>query len=338
MHNVNDDRKVQSEELPRSWLGWLNGKLGMICMSPVHALDWLRMWWFHTLDMRTFASEQRRLKIHDVMSRLDNDQLPWTMDTAFYAICGGAVVLIENRIRTLSPWAIENLAAYDPKCLLPLQRAVLQDPSKASGLAKFITCAQAFWFCSQCIARLSQNMAISLLELNTFAHCISAFFIYVFWWSKPYDVATHVYITTYDLNTHMRSRNMGKEMFSSIDWAIAGFWRPLVMILTFLIYGAMHSLAWQYHFPTDAEGITWRCASVATASSGLILLLTIFRGSDWAIYHGHADSLLHLVVYLLGFVAVAARSFLIFESFRALPNSPASIYEIPKWTAYIPHI
>ena len=37
-------------------------------------------------------------------------------------------------------------------------------------------------------------MAISLLELNTFAHCISAFFIYIFWWHKPYSVATHVYI------------------------------------------------------------------------------------------------------------------------------------------------
>lgn len=41
--------------------------------------------------------------------------------------------------------------------LLPLQRAVLQDPSKASGLAKLITCAQALWFYSQCIARLRQD-------------------------------------------------------------------------------------------------------------------------------------------------------------------------------------
>jgi hypothetical protein len=193
-------------------------------------------------------------------------------------------------------------------------------------------------------------MAISLLELNTFAHCISAFFIYLFWWHKPYDVTTHVYldgINLYgmDYDEYMRSRsdNMAREMFSSIDWRWAGIFRPLTMVLTFLVYGAIHSLAWEYRFPTPAERIIWRCASVAAASSGLILLVTILRGS---LYYGYWEStwkasarkFLHVVVYFLYFVAIAARSFLVFESFRALPNSPASIYEVPRWTAYVPHI
>jgi hypothetical protein len=131
-----------------------------------------------------------------VVSLLDKDQLPWDTGTAFYALRGGGILLMDDRIRVSAWLDIQELAKTDPKCLLPLQRAVLQDPSKASGLAKFLTCAQALWFCAQCVARLSRNMAISLLELNTFAHCISAFFIYVFWWHKPYDVATHVYIVS----------------------------------------------------------------------------------------------------------------------------------------------
>jgi hypothetical protein len=57
-----------------------------------------------------------------------------------------------------------------------------------------VTCVQAAWFCSQCIARMSSGLAISLLELNTFAHCVSAFFIYGFWWHKPYDVTSHTFI------------------------------------------------------------------------------------------------------------------------------------------------
>ena len=193
---------------------------------------------------------------------MERDELPWAMDTAFYALSGGGIKLFEGDTRTLGYWAFRQLARIDRKSLLPLQRAVLQDLSKASGLAKFITCAQAFWFCSQCIARLSQDMAISLLELNTFAHCISAFFIYIFWWHKPYDVATHVYIEMTDPSlhdlyfyTHPRSKNMAGEMFSSFDWAMAGILRPLIMFLTFLVYGAIHSLAWSYHFPTRAEGI-----------------------------------------------------------------------------------
>ena len=128
---------------------------------------------------------------------------------------------------------------------------------------------------------------------------------------------------------------MAPEMFSSDDWADAGNIRPLIMFLTFLVYGAIHALAWQYHFPTNAEGMIWRFASIATAASGLIVTLAILRGRLW---EDRARSLVHFIMFILYLVAIAARSFLVFESFRALPNSPPSIYEVPRWTAYIPHI
>lgn len=66
------------------------------------------------------------------------------------------------------------------------------------------------------------------------------------------------------------------------------------------------------------------------------MLVTILRG--WGRYRDAVDTLLHYIAYFLGFVAMVARLFLVVESFRALPNSPASIYEVPRWTAYIPHI
>jgi hypothetical protein len=259
---------------------------------------------------------------------------------------------MDDRIRVSAWLDIQELAKTDPKCLLPLQRAVLQDPSKASGLAKFLTCAQALWFCAQCVARLSRNMAISLLELNTFAHCISAFFIYVFWWHKPYDVATHVYIVStwpHVLPNHRfnisytRSRNMAREMFSSRRWAGDSLSRSLVHgpYIPGLRGYAFSRVA--IPFLTYAEKITWRCASVATASSGLIVLVTVLIGSIWSLQGTArtilpADRLLHAIAYFFGLLAIAARSFLVIESFRALPNSPTSIYEVPRWTAYIPHI
>ena len=354
---VNRHRGLHAEEQAPTWLEQvlqylrhMARNLGMMCMSAVLAVDRLRMFLCHRRDLRVFESEQRQLKVDDIASRLDKDQLPWAMDTAFYALCGGGIMLVDHHTRSSDNYLIAALAMEDLTSLLPLQRAVLQDPSKASGLAKSITCAQAFWFCSQCIARLSQNMAISLLELNTFAHCISAFFIYVFWWHKPYDVTTHVYLDLTNLtgmiwnrDTYLRSENMAHEMFSSFFWARAEILGPLIMFLTFLVYGAIHSLAWEYHFPTPAERIIWRCSSVATASTGLIVLVTILRGSLWRTgirseSIQHARTFLHVVMYFFSFVAIAARLFLVFESFRALPNSPASIYEVPRWTAYIPHI
>lgn len=171
---------------------------------------------------------------------------------------------------------------------------------------------------------------MSLLELNTFAHCVSAFFIYLFWWYKPYDAATHVYVDTTELlsmdlyrNTRPRGKNMDEEIFSSMDWASTGVSRPLIMFLTFLVYGAIHSLAWEYHFPTPAEEIIWRCSSVASASSGLIVLVTILRGSLWesgGTSNDSARSILHVVTYFLCFVAIAARFF--FSSFREFQGSP----------------
>ena len=192
MHRVNSHRGLYKARLSETrlrrllgYLRYMTGKMGMLCLSPVLVADRLRMLLCHSEASRAFELEQCQLRIDDVLPRLERDELPWALDTAFYALSGGGVMLIDRDTGTLVGRAFRSLAERDRKSLLPLQRAVLQDPSKASGLAKFITCAQALWFCSQCIARLSQDMAISLLELNTFAHCISAFFIYVFWWHKP---------------------------------------------------------------------------------------------------------------------------------------------------------
>lgn len=46
----------------------------------------------------------------------------------------------------------------------------------------------ASWFCAQCVARLAQGMAISLLELSTFGHALCAILMYILWWHKPLDV------------------------------------------------------------------------------------------------------------------------------------------------------
>jgi hypothetical protein len=41
---------------------------------------------------------------------------------------------------------------------------------------------------------------VSLLEVNTFAHCVSTLLIYIFWWVKPYDVETHTIIESNPLD------------------------------------------------------------------------------------------------------------------------------------------
>lgn len=124
----------------------------------------------------------------------------WTATHSFFVISGGFAFdtsslpedqkfLPGSRDRvTLNPNAVLLLAKYHPSLVPDISEAAIKDKSKASPLAKTIVCLQAIWFVIQCLFRLGQGLAISLLELNTFAHALCALLIYLLWWDKPSDV------------------------------------------------------------------------------------------------------------------------------------------------------
>ncbi|KAB8648454.1 hypothetical protein FH972_026112 [Carpinus fangiana] len=131
---------------------------------------------------------------------------PWTLTHGHYAVMGGFVFEMEpgevnflprmisgiekprpTRI-TLSPEGIVWLLQNEPSLLPDISEHQITDKSKANGIAKTFVCMQAIWFCAQCIARLAQNMSISLLELHTFAHAVCAVTTYMVWWNKPLDI------------------------------------------------------------------------------------------------------------------------------------------------------
>jgi len=128
----------------------------------------------------------------------NNHQKPWNMQMAFNATSGACVYRGKHtkskKMTTLSSETLGFLATTEPETLTPIETAASQHPGPSTVIVKALTCIQAAWFCSQCVARMSSGMAISLVELNTFAHCISALFIYGFWWHKPYDVTSYVFM------------------------------------------------------------------------------------------------------------------------------------------------
>lgn len=118
----------------------------------------------------------------------------------------------------------------------------------------------------------------------------------------------------------------------------------LVLIFTFAMYGGLHLLAWQYQFQTRVESALLKAALIATASSGLITVLVLastFKltcldlAKEWRYT---IEDAFRKLAWLVIVVVLVARSFLIVECVKALPNSPASVYEIPTWTAYVPHL
>ena len=482
------------------------------CFFPIRILDWLRVSSFGRFLVRinlvrdrsrsdvdvesVFAGDSALRREARVKAKMDDANMTWTMSMAFYALSGGCVYSSKTgEQRILQKEAIAYLAVHEPQSLLQLQRVVLQNPGKANAIGKAITCVQAIWFCSQCVARLNGSFSVSLLELNTFAHCISTLLIYIFWWNKPYDVEIHTFVESKslelffllqnnrlnnywitprlrvphgcyinripdfisdshgnrlfhgstlitflpkdandDLRVDLGSKDSIMRIFDTEfyvsfrypdcpcgptyltdpvytaardDWRI--FWsawvesgRPLppnpidraeewfyehtagsdnldadlvrqfdtarfslpmsvIMTLTFIVYGGLHLLAWQYNFNSNAERYLWRIGAVTTASTGLVLLTRYLATCSMASYIRTPKplrvssrtaqlrslrsrsvhwifSVLHLFSYILVVLNIASRAFLVIESFIALPNSPRSKYTIPSWTAYIPHI
>ncbi len=124
--------------------------------------------------------------------------IPWTKTHGFYALMGGFALdttesgeafLSEDLQRiALTVKGLLRIIAIDPTLIPNISKEELKDKSKASGLGKTFACIQAAWFCLQCIARTSQGLPISLLELNTIGHALCALLIYALWWDKPFDV------------------------------------------------------------------------------------------------------------------------------------------------------
>ncbi|KAL2672785.1 hypothetical protein Neosp_013501 [[Neocosmospora] mangrovei] len=100
---------------------------------------------------------------------------------------------------TLTPSAVIFLAANHRKLLPDISEAFILDKAKTTWITKSFVLGQALWFCCQCISRLVQGLPVTLLELNTIAHVLYAFFIYVIWWDKPLDISEPIEIRVSDL-------------------------------------------------------------------------------------------------------------------------------------------
>ncbi|KAI7533001.1 hypothetical protein KC331_g13288 [Hortaea werneckii] len=170
--------------------------LTKLFLGPILVLDRLRMLLWHKISLQD-TKRTRKGNLAGQTNEAEASSQLWTLTTAFYALSGGLTIKSQDSglaHLTLSPKMIDQLCAQHPECLRHIREPEIVDRSKVSWIAKAIVCGQSLWFCSQCISRVSMDSAITLLELNTFIHCISACCIYLCWWYKPYDVASHTII------------------------------------------------------------------------------------------------------------------------------------------------
>ncbi|EJT74765.1 hypothetical protein GGTG_08603 [Gaeumannomyces tritici R3-111a-1] len=123
----------------------------------------------------------------------------WTMTHSFFACTGGfafefpgleALSTSREEQESQAPRRLTLTArgmALLARCghIPDVSRAEIEDKSKANDLAKAMVILQATWMLVQVLGRLAAGLPVTLVEVNTVAHVLCAFAMYLFWWHKP---------------------------------------------------------------------------------------------------------------------------------------------------------
>ncbi|SPQ26511.1 63aeee19-6ec6-4c30-a660-662427c28541 [Thermothielavioides terrestris] len=176
-----------------------------------------------------------------------------------------------------------------PLSHLVLSEQDIQDRSKADWLVKSVALLQITWLVLNIAVRGSTGLPVTQLEIATLAFAIMAIITYLANWWKPKDVSQPTILQAFcwgfELVNSDDTQPFTRRLWSPIRAANDAryiFWlarvpndvvwmrgtTPLVfvlMALSSLVFGGLHCLAWNFEFPTLAERICWRAASLVSA-------------------------------------------------------------------------
>ncbi|KAF9470317.1 hypothetical protein BDN70DRAFT_998971 [Pholiota conissans] len=128
----------------------------------------------------------------------------WTLTHGFFLLMGGFMlsndgrpmhILIDGGHRKTPSklqliYNIENGIISPPR----ITEEDIQDRSKGDAISKILIILQTTWFIAQCIARWSQHLPVTELEIVTLGFAMLNGITYAFWWNKPQNVGRPVFL------------------------------------------------------------------------------------------------------------------------------------------------
>ncbi|KZP22280.1 hypothetical protein FIBSPDRAFT_1018418 [Athelia psychrophila] len=112
-------------------------------------------------------------------------------------------------------------------------------------------------------------------------------------------------------------------------------WADFIALIFAMVFGAVHCAAWSLMFPSQAEKLMWRAASMALVGipAIYILVVTLYMfEKQRLVKYLLLLSLITIPFYLL------ARLILIVLAFTTLRSLPFTALETVYWTTFIPHL
>jgi hypothetical protein len=231
----------------------------------------------------------------------------------------------------------------------------ITDKGKGDMFVKATALLQVLWLSTQLAIRTSRHLPISHLELAVLAFSTCAIFTYLCSFNKPQGISEPTYIfvpialdmpllerihaATREFRGYTGTRvsslfiggppniNMLHPIPNDVEYAmypqIRGWKLPFsyhFVGLTFAgtLFGIIHCLGWNFHFPSSTERLIWRVSSVLTAAWTPIYAVNfvtykIFKVKFWGLLQ-----LAQLIEIVLWFGYVTARCCLLVLVFRCL--------------------
>jgi len=129
----------------------------------------------------------------------------------------------------------------------------------------------------------------------------------------------------------------------------------IILSVVAAIFGALHCIAWNFHFPSDIEQLLWRIGSLAitlippayACTVFIIIFLRDFLQKEYGLSFQECvgtvmtDMLGAILAFLLGAALVAymlARLLLLTQAIMLLRKQPESAFYAINWANFLPHV
>ncbi|KAK4182542.1 hypothetical protein QBC35DRAFT_518779 [Podospora australis] len=272
----------------------------------------------------------------------------WTKLHAFYANAGGFMLQTPGFPRfPINATSVRYLISY--KLISPptISKEDIWDRSKSDHFAKTFAFVQSGWIILQIIARATQHLTITPLELFTAAFIVPSLTTAYFWASKPQNVAepTVILVDWSIAELLVSAGDVANEPYvnTAMDFVqrsrIPNDYSPppptateaTVVWVVSIIHAVIHALGWSFHFGIEIETVVWRV-------SNLVLLAVMAIGGLVPKQTWIRRKLFNTIVNIAYVVYIIARICIMVEVFLAFQGMPEDVYVSAEWIRFWPHV
>ncbi|KZP19185.1 hypothetical protein FIBSPDRAFT_744342 [Athelia psychrophila] len=351
----------------QSWMSMQIETFKLIIVTLV-VPEWVLAWAIRQfLQAREYTKRLERARnCHSLCLRFT----AWTMTHGFLMTMGGFHSY--RRGQPMFPLDGDDvLALVKSRSLVPPTAGELRDKSKGGLSGLCIAVWQTLWFGVQLAARVFQNLAITNLEIMTFAYAALSIAMYFVWFSKPLNMRCPVRVKGEKSVKHTRPL----QWFAIIDYItgdqdwlidlsgeerVPTFWSScrstyydgnshtsylplyadIIALSVAMVFGAVHFAAWSFTFPSLEQQTLWRVCAIAITAIPLSLAMAfaVFDPFRADIQAGFSTYVPLICMSLGALLYIMARILLLVLSFATLRQLPLSAYQTVQWTTWIPHV